>query len=52
MIAAATDFAGLVRRLLECEVEFIIVGGLASNVHGAGRATYAVDVVLPPTRRR
>jgi predicted nucleotidyltransferase len=51
MIAAATDFAGLVRRLLECEVEFIIVGGLACNVHGAGRATYDVDVVYARSSR-
>lgn len=40
-----TDFAGLLRSLLTADVEFILVGGLAGNVHGSARATYDVDVV-------
>ncbi len=40
-----TDFAGLLRRLLDGGVEFILVGGVAANVHGSARATYDVDVV-------
>ena len=33
------------RRLLDGRVEFILIGGLAANVHGSGRATYDIDVV-------
>ena len=40
-----TDFAGLLRRLLDGAVEFILVGGIAANVHGAARATFDIDVV-------
>jgi hypothetical protein len=40
-----TDFAALVRRLQEADVEFILVGGLAANVHGSARATYDIDIV-------
>ncbi len=40
-----TDFAGLIRRLLEGAVDFILVGGVAGNVHGSARATFDVDVV-------
>lgn len=40
-----TDYAGLVRQLLAGGVEFVLVGGLAANVHGSARATYDVDVV-------
>ncbi len=39
-----TDFAALLQRLLDVEVEFILVGGLAANVHGSARATFDVDV--------
>ena len=41
----ATDFSGLLRRLLEARVDFIIVGGLAGNVHGSARATFDIDIV-------
>ena len=44
-----TDFAALLRQLLESEVEFILVGGLAGNVHGSARATYDLDVVYRRT---
>ena len=40
-----TDFAGLLRRLLDARVEFILVGGVAAIVHGSARATFDVDVV-------
>jgi hypothetical protein len=40
-----TDFAALLRRLLDADVEFILVGGLAANVHGSARATYDIDIV-------
>ncbi|MBA3884503.1 MAG: hypothetical protein H0X67_02080 [Acidobacteria bacterium] len=40
-----TDFEGLLRRLLEGDVDFILVGGVAAAVHGAARATYDLDAV-------
>jgi hypothetical protein len=46
---APTDFTALLRRLIDGEVEFILVGGLAGNVHGAARATFDVDVVYRRT---
>jgi hypothetical protein len=39
------DFSNLLRTLLDAEVEFILVGGVAGVLHGAARATYDVDVV-------
>jgi hypothetical protein len=44
-VTAPTDFAGLLQRLLVSEVEFILVGGVAGNVHGSARATYDIDVL-------
>ena len=41
----ATDFEGLLRRLVEGGVEFILVGGVAAVVHGSARATFDLDVV-------
>lgn len=49
MTPSPTDFAGLLERLLAHEVEFILVGGVAGNLHGAARATYDVDVVYRRT---
>lgn len=46
----ATDFEGLLQRLLQGRVEFILVGGLAATVHGAARATYDIDVVYERSR--
>ena len=40
-----TDFEGLLRRLVEGNVEFILVGGVAAVVHGSARATFDLDVV-------
>lgn len=45
MSKTATDFRGLLRALLEAQVDFIVVGGVACNVHGSARATFDVDVV-------
>lgn len=48
---ARTDgLAGLLRRLIDGGVEFILVGGLAGNVHGVARSTFDVDVVYRRTR--
>jgi predicted nucleotidyltransferase len=49
MSKTATDFKGLLRTLLEARIEFIIVGGVACNVHGSARATFDVDVVYART---
>ena len=40
-----TDFARLLRALVEARVEFIIVGGLAATIHGAARLTQDIDIV-------
>lgn len=39
------DFTGLLRTLREGGVDFILIGGLAANVHGAIRTTQDVDIV-------
>jgi hypothetical protein len=44
-VTRPTDYAGLLRDLLDAGVEFILVGGVAANLHGSARATYDVDVV-------
>lgn len=49
MNARPTDFSGLLRGLLEARVDFIIVGGVACNVHGSARATFDVDIVYART---
>lgn len=40
------SFEALVRALNEAQVPFIVVGGLAVNAHGYGRATWDVDLVI------
>lgn len=45
----ATDFETLLRVLLDGEVEFVLVGGVAANLHGSARATFDVDVVYRRT---
>jgi predicted nucleotidyltransferase len=40
-----TDFKQLIASLVESDVEFIVVGGLAATVHGSARLTQDVDVV-------
>jgi len=49
--SAPTDFSALLRCLLDASVDFILVGGVAGNVHGAARATYDIDVVYGRSRR-
>jgi hypothetical protein len=39
-----TDFPALLRTLVQHDVRFIIVGGLAATVHGYARLTQAIDV--------
>jgi hypothetical protein len=40
-----TDYGQLLRKLTECRVEFIIVGGLAARIHGSSRLTDDLDLV-------
>jgi len=40
-----TDFPALLRRLVEAEVEFIVVGGAAATAHGSPRLTLDLDIV-------
>ena len=40
-----TDFRTLLEVLVDSEVEFVIVGGLAATVHGSARLTQDIDVV-------
>ena len=41
----STEFDKLLPALVQGKVEFILIGGVAGNVHGASRLTYDVDVV-------
>ncbi|MCA1558861.1 MAG: hypothetical protein LC753_05385 [Acidobacteria bacterium] len=45
-----TDFEGLLRRLLQDGVQFVLVGGLAATVHGSARSTFDVDIVYSRSR--
>jgi predicted nucleotidyltransferase len=45
-----TDFERLLAVLSESGVEFILVGGLAANAHGAIRTTRDIDVVYARSR--
>jgi predicted nucleotidyltransferase len=44
-----TDFRRILALLAQGGVEFIVVGGVAADAHGAARATYDVDVVYRRT---
>jgi hypothetical protein len=46
----AADLTTLLERLLEAEVEFVLVGGLAAVVQGAPVTTFDVDVVHRRTK--
>ncbi|MEZ4222634.1 MAG: hypothetical protein R3B13_16960 [Polyangiaceae bacterium] len=47
----AIDFLELLKKLAACDVEFVIVGGVAARAHGSRRLTHDVDIVpqLEPT---
>lgn len=40
-----TDFEGLIRSLVDQDIRFIIVGGVAATVHGSARLTQDLDIV-------
>jgi predicted nucleotidyltransferase len=39
------SFQQLLPLLAECQLRFIVIGGVAAMAHGAARATYDIDVV-------
>ena len=41
----ATDFSRIIPWLVEHEIEFVLVGGVAAIAHGSARATYDIDIV-------
>ena len=45
------DIQAILRELVEAEVEFLLIGGVAVGYHGHIRATKDVDVVPAPDRR-
>ncbi len=47
---ADLDIQALLRELVESEVEFLLIGGVAVGYHGYVRATKDVDVVPAPDR--
>ena len=40
-----TDFEGLLRRLVEGGVEFVVIGGFAATAHGSAHVTADLDIV-------
>ena len=42
--------AGLVRALVEANVEFIVIGGVAAILHGVSRVTSDLDISAPLDR--
>jgi len=43
------DYVDMLLELLEASVEFVVIGGWAVAVHGHGRATDDLDVLVRPT---
>jgi hypothetical protein len=40
-----TDFEGLIHRLSEARVQFVVIGGFAGTLHGSPRVTVDLDLV-------
>jgi hypothetical protein len=45
----ATDFPGLIRVLAAGSVEFIVIGGVAANIHGSAHLTFDLGVLYRRT---
>lgn len=45
-----TDFQSVLGILRRGNVEFLVIGGLAANAHGAARITFDVDIVYQRSR--
>jgi hypothetical protein len=46
------DYSDLLLELLDAGAEFVVVGGWAVAVHGHGRATDDLDILVRPTPAR
>lgn len=44
-----TLFIGQIRALVEARVRFVVIGGVAAGLHGAGRATFDLDICYDPS---
>jgi predicted nucleotidyltransferase len=44
------DYSQILRSLADGQVQFILVGGVAANVHGSAHATFHIDVVYARNR--
>jgi hypothetical protein len=44
-----TLFIGQIRTLLDADVRFVVIGGVAAGLHGAGRATFDLDICYDPS---
>jgi hypothetical protein len=42
-------FIGQIRILVDADVRFVVIGGVAAGLHGAGRATFDLDVCYEPS---
>ena len=42
-------FIGQIATLVEGEVQFVVIGGVAAGLHGAGRATFDLDICYDPS---
>lgn len=40
------DYSGIFKELNAQKIKYIVVGGLAVNLHGIPRATYDIDLLL------
>lgn len=49
MTGSQVNFGGILRTLVDADVDFILIGGLAGMAHGSSRATLDVDVVYDRT---
>ena len=46
----ANRFESLLTALVENKVAFILIGGVAANLHGSGRATFDLDLIYERSR--
>lgn len=44
-----TLFIGQIAELVKTKVRFVVIGGVAAGLHGAGRATFDLDICYDPS---
>ena len=47
----ANRFKSLLEILAQADVQFILIGGVAANLHGSARATFDIDIVYARSRK-